>query len=83
MNPRLFGGPKFSGPGIKAIDHYLVQAKVGGKGIPVRTIQDHAMGVWAFLALSLLVIVIVVVSSPALGEFFDLLWLKIKVALNL
>ena len=38
---------------------------------------------WAFLALSLLVIVIVVVSSPALGEFFDLLWLKIKVALNL
>src|SRR3954468_8500551 len=28
---------------------------------------------WAFLALSLLVIVIVVVSSPALGEFFDLL----------
>jgi uncharacterized membrane-anchored protein len=38
---------------------------------------------WAFLALSLLVIVIVVVSSPALGEFFDLLWLKIKVALNI
>ncbi len=38
---------------------------------------------WAFLALSLIVIVIVVVSSPALSEFFDLLWLKIKVALNL
>ena len=27
-------------------------------------------------------IAIVVVSSPALGEFFDLLWLKIKVALG-
>jgi hypothetical protein len=27
--------------------------------------------------------VIVVLSSPALAEFFDLLWLKIKVALNL
>jgi uncharacterized membrane-anchored protein len=38
---------------------------------------------WAFLAVSLLVIAIIVVSSPALGEFFDLLWLKIKVALDL
>ncbi len=38
---------------------------------------------WAFLAVSLIVITIVVVSSPALGEFFDLLWLKIKVALDL
>jgi uncharacterized membrane-anchored protein len=38
---------------------------------------------WAFLAVSLLVIAIVVVSSPELGEFFDLLWLKIKVALDL
>ena len=36
-----------------------------------------------FLLVSLLLMVIVVVSSPALGEFFDLLWLKIKVALNL
>src|SRR5882762_1224531 len=51
LNPRLFGGPKFSVPGIKAIDHYLVQAKVGGKSVPVRTIQDYAMSVWAFLAL--------------------------------
>jgi uncharacterized membrane-anchored protein len=33
---------------------------------------------WAFLAVSLLVIVVVVVSSPALAEFFDLLWLKLK-----
>ncbi len=38
---------------------------------------------WAFLGVSLLVIAIVVVSSPELGEFFDLLWLKIKVALDL
>ncbi|MQA72841.1 MAG: hypothetical protein GEU88_00545 [Solirubrobacterales bacterium] len=38
---------------------------------------------WAFLAASLAVIVIVVLSSPALDEFLDLLWLKIKVALNL
>jgi uncharacterized membrane-anchored protein len=38
---------------------------------------------WAFMAASLLLIAIVVVSSPALGEFFDLLWLKIKVGLDL
>ncbi len=38
---------------------------------------------WAFLALSLILIAIVVISSPALGEFFDLVWLKIKVALDL
>jgi uncharacterized membrane-anchored protein len=38
---------------------------------------------WVFLAVSLALIVIVVLSSPALAEFFDLLWLKIKVALNL
>jgi uncharacterized membrane-anchored protein len=38
---------------------------------------------WAFLAVALALIVIVVLSSPALREFFDLLWLKIKVALNL
>ena len=38
---------------------------------------------WAFLAVSLLLIAIIVLSSPALAEFFDLLWLKIKVALDL
>ncbi len=38
---------------------------------------------WAFLAVSLALIVIVVLSSPALAEFFDLVWLKIKVGLNL
>jgi uncharacterized membrane-anchored protein len=38
---------------------------------------------WAFLVIALVLIVIVVLSSPALAEFFDLLWLKIKVALNL
>ena len=38
---------------------------------------------WAFLLVSLALIAIVVISSPALGEFFDLLWLKIKVALDL
>jgi uncharacterized membrane-anchored protein len=38
---------------------------------------------WGFLAVSLALIAIVVLSSPALGEFFDLLWLKIKVALDL
>ena len=36
-----------------------------------------------FLAASLLLIVIVVLSSPALAELFDLIWLKIKVLLNL
>jgi uncharacterized membrane-anchored protein len=36
-----------------------------------------------FLAASLLLIVIVVLSSPALADFFDLLWLKIKVLLGL
>jgi uncharacterized membrane-anchored protein len=38
---------------------------------------------WAFFAVSLLLIVIVVLSSPVLEEFFDLLWLKIKVLLDL
>jgi uncharacterized membrane-anchored protein len=38
---------------------------------------------WAFLAVALVLIVVVVLSSPALAEFFDLVWLKIKVALNL
>ena len=38
---------------------------------------------WAFLGVSLLLIAIIVLSSPALAEFFDLLWLKIKVALDL
>jgi uncharacterized membrane-anchored protein len=38
---------------------------------------------WAFLAISLVLVAIVVLSSPALGEFFDLVWLKIKVALDL
>jgi uncharacterized membrane-anchored protein len=38
---------------------------------------------WTFLVIALVLIVIVVLSSPALAEFFDLLWLKIKVALNL
>jgi uncharacterized membrane-anchored protein len=39
--------------------------------------------IWAFLAVSVALIVIVVLSSPALDEFLDLLWLKIRVALNL
>jgi uncharacterized membrane-anchored protein len=38
---------------------------------------------WGFLAVALVLIVVVVLSSPALAEFFDLVWLKIKVALNL
>jgi uncharacterized membrane-anchored protein len=33
---------------------------------------------WAFIAIALIVIVIVIASSPALREFFDLLWLKIR-----
>ena len=36
-----------------------------------------------FLAVSLVLVVIVVLSSPALGELFDLIWLKIKVSLGL
>jgi uncharacterized membrane-anchored protein len=38
---------------------------------------------WAFLAVALLLILIVVLSSPALAEFFELVWLKIKVLFNL
>ena len=38
---------------------------------------------WAFVAASLLLVVIVVLSAPALEEFLDLVWLKIKVALDL
>ena len=38
---------------------------------------------WAFLGVALALIAIVVLSSPELREFFDLVWLKIKVALNL
>ena len=33
---------------------------------------------WAFIAIALVVIVIVIASSPGLREFFDLLWLKIR-----
>jgi uncharacterized membrane-anchored protein len=36
-----------------------------------------------FVVASLLLIVIVVISSPALEELFDLIWLKIKVSLGL
>ncbi len=36
-----------------------------------------------FVLVSVALIVIVVLSSPALAEFFDLLWLKLKVLLNL
>ena len=38
---------------------------------------------WAFVAASLILVVIVVLSAPALDEFFNLVWLKIKVALDL
>jgi uncharacterized membrane-anchored protein len=37
----------------------------------------------AFAALSALVLVIVVLSSPALADFFELLWLKLRVLLDL
>ena len=37
----------------------------------------------AFLTASLVLIAVVLISSPALGEFFDLVWLKIKVWLDL
>ena len=37
---------------------------------------------WAFLALSLALIVIIVAELAGAGEFFDLVWLKIKVALE-
>ena len=33
---------------------------------------------WAFFAVALVLIVVVVLSSPALAEFFDLVWLKIR-----
>ncbi|MGH2955195.1 MAG: putative cytokinetic ring protein SteA [Solirubrobacterales bacterium] len=36
-----------------------------------------------FIAASLLLVVIVVLSSPALAEFFDLVWLRIKVSLGI
>jgi hypothetical protein len=36
-----------------------------------------------FTAVSLALVAIVVLSSPALQEFFDLVWLKLKVLLNL
>jgi uncharacterized membrane-anchored protein len=36
-----------------------------------------------FLAASLVLLVIVVLSSPALADFFDLLWLKVKVILGI
>ncbi len=38
---------------------------------------------WGFIAVALVLIIVVVLSSPALAEFFELVWLKIKVALNL
>jgi uncharacterized membrane-anchored protein len=33
---------------------------------------------WAFVAIAIAVVLIVIVSSPELREFFDLLWLKIR-----
>jgi uncharacterized membrane-anchored protein len=44
-------------------------------------VEGWQMG--AFLLASLVLIVVILISSPALGEFFDLIWLKIKVLLNL
>ncbi len=38
---------------------------------------------WAFLATALALVVIVVLSAPALQEFVELVWLKLKVALDL
>lgn len=38
---------------------------------------------WAFFAVAFALTAIIVLSSPALAEFWDLLWLKIKVALDL
>ena len=38
---------------------------------------------YLFALASLILVVIVVLSSPALAELFDLIWLKIKVLLNL
>ncbi len=38
---------------------------------------------WTFVLACLLLVAIVVLSSPALAEFFELVWLKIKVALDL
>jgi uncharacterized membrane-anchored protein len=38
----------------------------------------RAWHMWAFIAIAIAVILVVIVSSPALREFFDLLWLKIR-----
>jgi uncharacterized membrane-anchored protein len=38
---------------------------------------------WTFVLACLVLVAIVVLSSPALAEFFELVWLKIKVALDL
>lgn len=63
---------------------FLTRLRIGetlvdAKGVS-RLYNPGVRGVhmWAFLAIALLVIVVVVVSSPALAEFFDLLWLKIQ-----
>jgi uncharacterized membrane-anchored protein len=68
---------------------FLTRLRIGetlvdAKGVS-RLYNPGVRGVqmWAFLAVALVLIVVVVLSSPALAEFFDLVWLKIKVALNL
>jgi len=38
---------------------------------------------WAFVGAALLLLLIVVLSSPALAEFFELVWLKLKVLFDL
>jgi uncharacterized membrane-anchored protein len=38
---------------------------------------------WAFVGAAIALLLIVVLSSPALEEFFDLVWLKIKVLFSL
>jgi uncharacterized membrane-anchored protein len=62
------------------IGEILVDAK-GVSRLYNPGVKGWQMG--AFLGASLLLVVIVLLSSPALGEFFDLLWLKFKVWLDL
>jgi uncharacterized membrane-anchored protein len=68
---------------------FLTRLRIGGALVDAKGVSRlYNPGVrgwlmWAVLAAALTLIVIVVLSSPTLQEFFDLVWLKIKVGLDI
>jgi len=68
---------------------FLTRLRIGETLVDAKGVSRlHHPGVrgwqmWAFVGAALLLLLIVVLSSPALAEFFELVWLKIKVLFDL